>query len=217
MENFELQNIWKSYDQKLESMLAINKDIAINLSRQKLNKQISRLNRPKWTALIIGVPYTLLLIAVTIIASIAKAYFVAIGFGTIALLMTILLLHYLYQLNLISRVKSDEEVLSTQYLLSKLRISSFRSLNLAVFQLPFWSVCWVSVNGLKDSPIIYGGINLLIFSALSYLAYWLYQKLSIKNEDSKVRAFFLSGREWEPIRKSAEILEQIKGYEKASR
>ena len=98
MENIELQSIWKSYDRKLESVLVINKDIAINLSRQKLNKQISRLYRPKWTALIIGVPYTLLLMAATTIASIAKAYFVAIGFGTISLIMIILLLQYFYQL-----------------------------------------------------------------------------------------------------------------------
>ncbi len=214
MENIELQNIWKSYDRKLESMLAINKDIAVNLSRQKLNKQIGRLYRPKWTAIIIGVPYTLLLIAATTIAFIAKAYFVAIGFGAISLIMMTLLVHYLYQLYLINRIRNDEEVLSTQNQLSKLRISSFKSLNLAVFQLPFWSICWVSINALKESPFLYGGINLLIFLILSYLAYWLYQKLSYKNKKSKIRDFFLSGSEWEPILKSAEILEQIKDYEK---
>ena len=53
MENIELQNIWKSYDQKITSMLKINKEIAINLSKQKLDKQISRLYRPKWTAVLI--------------------------------------------------------------------------------------------------------------------------------------------------------------------
>lgn len=214
MENIELQNIWKSYDRKLESMLAINKDVAVNLSRQKLNKQISRLYRPKWTAIIVGVPYTLLLIGVTTIASIAKAYFVAIGFGAIALIMTMVLVLYLHQLYLISRIKRDEEVLTTQRLLSKLRVWSFRTLNLAVFQLPFWSICWISVNGLKDSPLVYGGVNLLIFLILSYLAYWIYKKLSYKNKESKIRDFFLSGSEWDPILKSAEILEQIKEYKK---
>ena len=62
MENIELQNIWKSYDQNILSMLEINKDIAINLSKQKLDKQISRLYRPKWTSVLIGVPYTILLV-----------------------------------------------------------------------------------------------------------------------------------------------------------
>jgi len=214
MENIELQNIWKSYDQKIESMLTINKEIAINLSRQKLNKQISRLYRPKWTAILIGVPYTLLLIVITTIAFIANAYFVAVGFGAISVIMTILLLNYFYQLYLISQVRNNEEVLSTQQQLSKLRISSFNSLNLAVFQLPFWSICWISIEALKESPFIYGGINLLVFLTLTYIAYWFFQKLSHKNRESEIRDFFLSGSEWEPILKSAEILQQIKEYEK---
>lgn len=214
MENIELQNIWKSYDQKLESMLAIHKDIAVNISRQKLNKQISRLYRPKFTAIVIGVPYTLLLIAVTIVAYTAKAYVATVGFGAISMLMILLLWHYLYQLYLIGRVRNDDEVLSTQQQLSKLRISVYRSLNLAVFQLPFWAICWVSISALKESPIIYGGLNLLIFIILSYLSYWLYQKLNSKNQISKVRNFFLSGSDWEPIVRSAEILEQIKEYQK---
>lgn len=212
MENIELKDIWKSYDRKLESMLAINKEIAVNLSRQKLNKQISKLYRPKLTAIIVGVVYTLFLIVIATITSLAKAYFMGIGFGSIALIMMVVIVLYLYQLYLISKIKRDEEVLATQQLLAQLRISSFNSLKLAISQLPFWSICWISVNGLKDSPLVYGGVNLLIFITLCYLSYWTYKKLSYKNKKSKVRDFFLSGSEWEPILKSEEILEQIREY-----
>lgn len=214
MDNTELQRIWKSYDQKIDDMLAINKELAIDLTRRKLSGEIRKLYRPKWTAIFIGVPYTFVLIAITVIASLAKAYLVAIGFGVIALIMTLVLISYFYQLCLISRIKNNEAVLTTQHQLSKLRIASFQSLNLAVFQLPFWSVCWMSIEALRESPLIYGGINLSIFLLLTYLAYWTYQKLSYKTKDSKVRDFFMSGREWDPILKSAELLEQIKGYEK---
>ncbi len=214
MENNDLQGLWQSNDQKLEQILAINKVLAIDLTKEKLNKQISRLYRPKWTAILIGIPYTLLLMAITAIASIAKAYFVAIGFGAISLVMLILLVNYFYHLYLISQVQNNEDILSTQEHLSKLRISSFNSLNLAVFQLPFWSICWISIDAVKESPFIYGGINLLVFSLLAYSALWLYQKLSYRNKDSTIRDFFLSGSEWEPILKSTEILAQIKEYEK---
>lgn len=212
MENIELRNIWKSYDQKLDSILAINKDIAVNLTKQKLNNQISKLYQPKWTAIIIGVPYTLLLIAITTITVSTKAYFMAVGFGAIALIMTLVLVHYLFQLYLISKIKRDEEVLTTQYHLSKLSVSSFRSLTLSVFQLPFWSLCWVSKTALLENPMVYGTLNLLIFLSLSYLAYWIFKQLSANNKKSKIRDFFFSGNEWEPIFKSAEILEQLKEY-----
>lgn len=212
METTELQNIWKSYDQKIDKILTINKQIAIDLTRQKFNNQIGRLVRPKWTAVFLGIPYTLLLLAVTSIAVIAGAYFVAFGFGAISIIMTVLLIRYFFQLHLINQIRKSDEVLSTQQQLSSLKLSSFRSLNLAIFQLPFWSVCWVSIDALKDSPVVYGGINLLIFILLACAAYWLFQKMSYKNKESKVREFFLSGEEWEPIIKSAELLEQIKEY-----
>lgn len=214
MDNIELQNIWNSYDEKMERLITINKEMAIHLSRQKLDKQMSKLYRPKWTAVLIGVPYTLLLLAITVVAFMANAYFVALGFGAIALIMLVLLLNYFHQLYLIKQVRNNEEVLSTQQQLSQLRISSFNSLHIAVFQLPFWSICWISIEALKESPFVYGGINLLIFLSLSYLSYWLFQKLSYKHKESKLRDFFLSGSEWEPIFKSAELLEQIKEYAK---
>lgn len=213
MENLELQKIWKSYDQKMERIIAVNKDIAIDITRQKLNRRIGQLNRPKWIAILIGLPYIFLLVIVMTIAFMAKAYFVALGFGVIALLMMSLLIAYCYQLYLISQVRHAEDVLSTQRLLSKLKTSSFNCLRLAVFQLPFWSICWVSLDALASSPFIYGGINLLVFLILAYMSFYLYQKLSYNNKDSKIRDFFLSGNEWDPILKSTEILEQIKAYE----
>ncbi len=216
MENLELQNIWKSHDQKLENMLAINKEIAINVSKLKLDKQISRLYLPKWTALIIGIPYTAILIAIACIALIAEAFLVAVGFGAIALIMTSILSMYVYQLYLINKIKRDEGVLSTQKTLSQLRISSTKSLHMAVFQLPFWSVCWISIDGLLDNPLIYGGVNFIVFLALSYLSYWIYRKLNDPNGSSKIRNFFYSGSEWDPILRSSELLEQIKEYQKTS-
>lgn len=214
MENLELQNIWKSHDQKLENVLAINKEIAVNVSKLKLDKQINRLYLPKWTALIIGIPYTAILIAITAIAFMADAWLVTLGFGAIALIMTSILLGYVYQIYLISKIKRDESVLSTQQSLSKLKISSSKSLHMTIFQLPFWSICWISIDGLYDNPLIYGGVNMVVFFALSYLSYWIYKNLNDFTGNSKIRDFFYSGSEWDPIFKSSEILEQIKEYQK---
>ena len=71
----------------------------------------------------------------------------------------------------------------------------------------------MSVNALIESPKIYGGVNLIVFILLFLVSFWLFRKLSHENKDSKVRDFFLSEVEWEPIIKSTEILEQIKEYQ----
>lgn len=214
MDNSELQKIWQSYDQKMNDVLAVNKALAIDLTRQKLNSQIRRLNRPKWFAVMVGLPYTIIVMGIAITATLAQAYLVATGFGAIALITAALLGSYFYQLYLIDQVSNSEDVLSTQEQLSKLKLSSFRSLNLAVFQLPFWSVCWISLDALRESPLLYGGVNLVVFLLLGYLSFWIYQKLSDRSKPSKVRDFFLSGREWEPMVKAEALLEQIKEYDR---
>jgi hypothetical protein len=216
MDNINLESIWKTYDHKLENILTINKDIALQLSKQKLDQQIRKLNRPKWTVTVIAVPYTILLINITIFAAIYEAYFVALGFGIISLIMSIVLGNYFYQLYLISEIRNSDDILFSQKQLSKLRISSFNSLKFAVFQLPFWSICWISIEALKASPYIYGGINIIVFLVFTFISIWLFRELSYKNKESKIRNFFLSGSEWTPIEKSNEILEQIKEFENNS-
>lgn len=213
MHNIDLKNIWQSSDAKIDRLLAINKEIAIQMTRQKLNRQISRLFLPKWIMIFLGIPYLMLLLSIATIAFFAKAYLVMIGFAAISLIMIILLLIYFHQLYLVNKVRHTNDVMTTQKQLSKLKLASYNSLNLAIFQLPFWSVCWISLNALKESPFIYGGVNLLVFIILTYTAYWLYSKMHLKNKQSKIRDFFLSGREWEPLMKSSQLLEQIKEYE----
>jgi hypothetical protein len=213
MDNIALKQLWQSQNEKIDNLLSINKKIAVELAREKISKQLGKLYQPKLTAIFIGVPYTLLLVGITIIAFMAKAYFVTTGFGAISLIMMGLLGKYCYQLYLINKLRHNDEVISTQEQLSKLQLSSYQSVILAVFQLPFWALCWISLDALIESPLVYGGVNVLIFSLLTYLSYWLHKRLSPTHPDSKIRDFFFSGSEWEPIVKSAAILEQIKEYE----
>jgi len=212
MDNNELIKLWSTYDIKLDNVLSLNRDIAISLTKQKLDKTISGLYLPKMIAIIIGIPYTILLSLVTIIAICADAYFVALGFGAIAIIMVTTLFVYFYHLYLIRQVKLSGDIISTQQHLSRLKISSYNCLRFSIFQLPFWSVCWVSVDAIFSSSIIYIVVNLCVFMGLSYLAFWLYKQLSLENEEGRIRNFLLSGSEWEPIIKSTKILEQLKGY-----
>jgi len=212
MQENELLNIWKSYDQRLEEVVSLNKELVYELTKSKLNKTIGKMRRPKSVLLFMGIPYTFILYMITFIAYQAGAFFVMAGFGTIALIMTIIIIFYFHQLYLVNQISSNDEILHVQEKLSSLKLSSFNCTRIAIFQLPFWSICWISINAFKSSPLLYGSINLVIFLGLAYLAYWLYKNLSIQNANSKISRFFLSGIEWEPIIKSSEILEQLKEY-----
>lgn len=212
MEDNELLKIWKSYDQKLDQVLLLNKQLASSLTKNDLNKTINKLKRPKIVMLLIGIPYTFLLYFITFIAYQAGVFFVSIGFGAISLIMNIVIVSYIYHLYLISEINKNDNIIEVQKKLSSLKISSFNTIKLALLQIPFWSICWMSLDALKNSIFWYGGINLLIFLGLSYCSYWLYKNLNIHNLDSKLNQFFFSGSEWDPIIKSLDILQQLKEY-----
>ena len=212
MEDNELLNIWKSYDQKLEQVLSINKQLTYDLTKDKLNKTINRLKTPKRVMLFFGIPYTLLLIFITFIAFKAGSPFVFIGFGAISIIMTIVVILYFYHLVLINAINNNSNIIEVQEKISKLKVSSFNSTKLAIIQLPFWSICWVSLDAVKNAPFLYGGINFIVFLGLSYFTYWLYRNIDIQNMDSKINKFFFAGSEWDPIIKSTNILEQLKEY-----
>ena len=167
---------------------------------------------PKKLTLFFGIPYTILLFFITFIAVKSGSPFVSIGFGVISIIMAIVVMTYIYHLVLISEIDNSSNIIEVQEKISKLKISSFNSTKLAIIQLPFWSICWVSLDALKGSPFLYGGINLIVFIGLSFFAYWLYINIDLQNLDSKINKFFFSGSEWDPIIKSANILEQLKEY-----
>ncbi len=214
MENQELQELWNSYDNKMDRLLMINEEVAVHISKQKISTQMNKLAVPKWIAIFIGIPYTILLIAITSITFISQAYLMTLGFGAISVIMLIVLGNYFYQLILIHKIKGNEEVLSTQSQLAQLKLSSYNSLVFSIFQLPFWCICWVSIEAVKDSPYIYGGINLLVFILITALSFWLFNKLNINKDNNAFKNSVFSGAEWDPIVKSCKILEQINEYKK---
>ena len=212
MNENELANIWKSYDQKLEQVLVLNKQLTMDLTKEKLNRTIVKLRRPKRNILFLGIPFTILLCFVTYVGFMSGGIFVTLGFGSISLIMITVIVLYFYHLYLINGIDNDENVHDVQRKLSKLKLSSYNVTRISILQLPFWSICWMSWDALQDSILLYGGVNLIVFLGLGYLAFRIYRSFDIHNLDSKVNKFFFSGSEWDPIIKSSQILDQLKEF-----
>lgn len=214
MKDKKLIELWNTQNEKLEKSLKLNREIILHLTKRKLNETIGKLRLPKLTALFIGIPYVILLGLITFIAYKAEATIVFIGIGLIALLMLGLIGGYIYHLHLIRQIQGTDDIITVQKQIANLKISSYNLTRLALLQIPLWSVCWISLDTLKSSPLVYGGINLIVFLALCYTTYMLFKKLDVKNhKDSQVYNFFFSGGEWDPLIKSSIILEEINQYD----
>ena len=121
MKDNELLDIWKSYDQKLDQVLSLNKQLTYDITKNKLNKTINKLRNPKKIALFIGIPYALLLFFITTIAFIAGNPFVCFGFGVITIIMVIVIIQYFYHLSLINEINNDNNIIKVQEKISKLK------------------------------------------------------------------------------------------------
>ena len=212
MENIELSELWKSYDQKIDQVLTMNKEVALHISKQKINTQMNKLALPKRAVTLIGIPYTALLIAISYITFKAEAYIMTLGFGAISLIMLVVLGNFFYQLILINKIKGSDEVIAVQQQLANIKLSSFNALKLSIYQLPFWAICWISIDALKSSPLIYGGVNLFVIVGLTFLSYWIFNKFNYDKMNPEIRNTFFSGPEWEPLVISSKILDQIDEY-----
>ena len=211
MNENELLTVWGKHNEKLNEVISINKAILRNTLKQNLNSTIGQLRSPYNRTILLGVPYTVVLYILAFIGYTASAPFVFVGFAAIALFMTILLAGYIYQTRLIHQIQSTDEIIQVQENLARLKLSNYRLTRMAIWQLPFWSICWVSLNALKSDPWLYGVVNFGVFIILTSISFYLFRGLSIKNRSSRIYEIFMSGRDWEQINKSHEIIEEIIG------
>jgi len=213
MKDIELTEIWKSYDQKLNKTISLNNQLVKEITMQKVINLLKKLKAHKRREILIGVPYILFLFFLAFIGYKASAPFVMIGFGIIAVFMTIVMAFYIYQINLINKIDNNQSIIETQKRISNLKISSYNTLRITILQIPFWIICWISLDALKNSPFIYGGINLILFIVFSYLSYLLYKKMDISNLNSKINKFFFSGSEWKLLIETSKLLKELNQYE----
>ena len=213
MKDIELAEIWKSYDQKLNRTISLNNRLVEEITMLKVINLLKKLKAPKRRAILIGVPYILFLFFLTFIGYKASAPFVMIGFGIIAVVMTIVMAFYIYQVHLINKIDNNQSIIEAQKRISNLKISSFNTLRINILQIPFWIICWISLDTLKNSPFLYGGINLILFIGFSYLSYLLYKKIDISNMNLKVNKFFFSGPEWKPLIETSKLLKELNQFQ----
>jgi len=213
MKDIELTEIWKSYDQKLNKTFSLNNQLVEEITMLKVINLLKKLKAPKRRAILIGVPYILFLFFLAFIGYKANAPFVMIGFGSIAVFMIIVMAFYIYQIHLINKIDNNQSIIETQKRISNLKVSSFNTLRITILQIPFWIICWISFDTLKNSPFLYGGINLILFIGFSYFIYLIYKKINISNLNSKVNKFLFSGYEWKTLIESSKLLKELNQYE----
>lgn len=213
MQDIELQQLWKSYDKKLQEQLVFNRQNASDITKIKVKSELASMRPIKMFTVLAGILWVFLLDVLLInLFQIGNPFFL-ISAGFITLVNKIAIGIYLYQLILISAVNINAPVISTQKKIAGLVTSTLWVTRILILQLPFWTTLFLSSSWIGRGNAVFWVIQALISFAFAGIAIWLFINIRYGNRDKRWFRFIFGSYEWKPIMKAQEMLVQIKGYE----
>ena len=216
MNEMELKRLWQTTNDKLEENFAINKKNTEDISRIKVHSILGSMKPIKIFALVVGILWVG--IGGMILGSIywhsfpeANKFFLfsaTIQVGLTALAVIV----YNYQLITIYQVDITDRIISTQEKLSNLKISTLWITRILFLQLPVWTTFWWNETMLTDWNIFQWSVPLFFTITFTIIAVWLFLNIKYENRNKKWFQLIFSGKEWTPLMKSMDILEQVEEY-----
>ncbi len=216
MNEIELKKLWQTSNDKLEEDFGLDKKNTKEISQIKVHSILGSMKPVKIFTLLIGVLWVG--IGATALSRIyVNAFWEANKFflfsATVQILLTsIALLIYIYQLNKIYKVEIDEPILKTQNKLAQLKISTLWVTRIMFLQLPVWTTFWWNETMLTDWSFYQWLIPLFFTASFTFIALWLFFNIKFENRNKKWFKLIFNGKEWTPLMKSMELLEQMEEY-----
>lgn len=212
MENAEVINLWKSYNQKLEENLMLNRRNAEDITKLKVQSFLSTMKPLKIFIVLMGIGWVVFLdVFIVHLYAVVNPFFLVSAI-VIALLNKLAIVLYIYQIVVIHQVDISEPILKTQEKLARLKSSTLWVTRLLFLQLPFWTTFHLNKIVLENGNIWFFSIQLLITMLLLFLAIWLFFNIKYENKDKKWFRYLFNDLEWTPIIKSIELCREIEAF-----
>ncbi len=216
MENTEIIQLWRSYQLKMDTALSQQKQLSVDVQSLKVRNMLSTMKPVKIFTLIVGIVWVLggafLLSQIYqhTFEQISKFFFFSalLQIGLTAMAIVI----YLLQLYWIQQVDISEPVIKTQEKIARLVSSTLLVTKVLFLQLPLWATFYLSTETILSGDMLYIVINAVVVLSFTAVAVWLFVNIRFDNRHKKWFGWIFNGKEWTPLMKSMEMLEQIHEY-----
>lgn len=220
MNENELKMLWQATNEKVEGSLRVNRENTDEITRLKAQNLLASMKPTKIFTLIAGI------IWVTAVGSLLGNLIVNHAGGvsmyfllsaTMQVLLTAIAIGvYVYQLDLINKIDVSDTVLTIQEKVSKLKVSTFNVTRLLFLQLPVWTTFYWNEKMFAAGNWLLWILQGIITLSFTYIAIWLFTNIRYENRNKKWFQLIFSGKEWQPILQSMELLSQIEQYREKS-
>jgi len=216
MNELELKELWKTANEKLEESFTINRINTEDITRLKVQNFVSSIKPIKIFTILVGILWVGLLGTVVVnlfifaFSKISPLFLFSLAIQVV--LTAIALIIYIYQLITIYQVDITEPILKTQEKIASLKTTTLWAARIMFLQLPVWTTFWWNETMLKDWNFLQWSILSLYTGSFTFLALWFFFNIKYENRDKKWFKFIFNGKEWTPLMKSMELLEQVEEY-----
>jgi len=212
MEDTQIINLWRSYGQKLEESLQLNRKNAEEITRIKVRSFLASMKPLKIFTIVVGILWVGFVDLLIIKTFPAANWFFIVSAGIQVLLTKLAIIIYLYQLILIHQADISEPVLETQRKLASLKSTTLWIARILFLQLPVWTTFYWNKSMLVNGNIALYLLQIVITGSFTFVAVWLFRNIKNENKDKKWFRLIFNGNEWTPLIKSIELLNQVKEY-----
>ncbi|MBN9382985.1 MAG: hypothetical protein J0H74_19670 [Chitinophagaceae bacterium] len=221
MDDLELGELWKQYNQKIERANILNLQSWVlqlqtfeYLQTEKARSRLNALSRWKKWMIALGLLWVLFLVFL-VAGSLAwsKIFFVVsvaaiLGFNIYAVLV------YIYHTVLIAAIDNSESLMEVQEKTARLKTSTLQATRILFLQTPFYATFFWSFQWIRESPVSFWLITFPIALLLTVGAVWLYRNIHPGNSDKKWFKLLFSGKEWTSVIRAMDYLKEIEEYKK---
>lgn len=216
MNEMELKSLWQATNEKSEQILSANRTNSDAISRLKVYHFLSSMKPIKLFTLIAGIVWvglgTIILSHSYMHAFSEANKFFLFSASVQVILTAIALFIYLYQLITLYQVDITDPILKTQEKLAHLKISTLWVTRILFLQLPVWTTFWWNEAMFREWNIFQWLITGSVTLGFAFAAIWLFFNIRIENRDKKWFKTIFNGKDWTPLIKSIELLEQLDEY-----
>lgn len=215
MEEQDIMQLWKSYSTKLEESLRLNRKNAEDITRMKVQSFLFSMRPVKIFAILVGLVWVFFADSLIInLFNIANPFFLAAAIIQVVLTKLAIGI-YIYQLVLIQQADISEPVHATQHKLAQLKSSTLWVARLLFLQMPVWTFFYWNKGMLENGNMFLYIVQGIVTLSFTYAAVWLFLNIKYENRNKKWFRLIFDGKEWSPVIKSMELLNQLDEYEPA--
>ncbi len=213
MDNLEIINLWKQYDEKLEKTLSLNHKLINELQQQKAKNALKPAKKYKIFAILIGIIYAAMVAYFLYHLSPFASIFLSVSIAIHLIVIVIAIGMYINQVVLIGQINCAENIVQMQQKLANLRTSTVKVIGICFLQFPVFSTWNISFELINERPLAFWLIQMPIVVIFTVAGIWLFKNVDIKNMDKKWFKIMFYGVEWSSILKSGRFLKEIESFE----